>query len=628
MKNIILLWVFMACSCYAEKFNTSFNSNQLNIEERDGILYLNYSINGHDVIRQSPLILKEKDANLTWKVISKKESEQEQHFQLTMGETSSIHERFKELSFDLKVTNSKQLKNGRLRMRMYDNNTLAYRWELDNQEEIEISEETSFFLSDTNGFLYAPNGEYEPIGPHSLSDNQKKFFTPIVYQCDQYILGIHEAGLTNYPQLFTTVEDGRIKLNPGKASIEKGSLLPWRVLLAGKDMTAIHKSKTVFYGLNEPSKGDFSWVKPGIAVWDWRVIGGTYDGYTYSNDKQSLKRYIDFASEQGFPYCQVDAVWKFDCNPITFFEEYGIREIIEYARNKNVGIWLYYDLNYLKNGTPEVSFEEIASTYASWGVKGIKYGFLGIVGNDIFSSQKKVHKTEEIISIAAKNKLMVIFHDSPVPFSGLERTYPNYVNREYCHSQMDRRTSFTPQSFVKMACINTIAGFIDQTNGTYDINNMERSYGPKNGYESTVSAETARFFITYSGTYAMLLDAPEAYRKKNDLFDFIRLLPDVWDETIHLEMDINSHVSVARRKGSDWFVGTVFNEKGGNHVLNLNFLEDDKTYEATVYKDMPDSHYQKKKEAYQIDKINVHNKSQINVWVAPGGGYSVFLQEK
>ena len=35
--------------------------------------------------------------------------------------------------------------------------------------------------------------------------------------------------------------------------------------------------------LNPEPAGDFSWVKPGVAVWDWRINGAiTDDGFTYT----------------------------------------------------------------------------------------------------------------------------------------------------------------------------------------------------------------------------------------------------------------------------------------------------------------------------------------------------------
>lgn len=580
---------------------------------------------GNLIIDTLSLDLSINGKNIIWKIISKEEVKKKEDFSLNMGENKAINNQYTEIYYSLSPTNIDLVQNCKLCVRIYENDVVAYSWKLDHKTPIKVKEKATLYPSNRSGSIYSPNGEYEPLGPLSLSI-KKKLNTPIIYECDNWILGIHEAGLYNYSQLFVLVENNKIELLPDVSLVDKEENLPWRVFFIGKNIADIHNKKSIYYGLNENSIGDFSWVKPGIAVWDWRVIGGTYSNYTYSNDKASLKRYIDFAAEQGLPYYQMDAAWNFTTDPITFFKEYGIQEIIEYAKTKNVGVWMYYDNTYVKNGVPEVDFETIASTYAAWGAVGIKYGFLN--GKDTtYISQSKVSETERIINIAAKNKLMIIFHDNPIPFSGLERTYPNYVNREYCHSQMDRRTSFTPASFVKMVCVNMLAGFMDQTNGTFDIDNKTRKYGPKNDYNSTVSAEVARFFITYSGTYAMLLDAPEAYKVKLDLFEFIKSLPDKWDETRYLEMDFDSHVSVARKKNDTWFVGTVYNEKGGRHMLNLDFLQDG-LYEMTLFADAENSHFMTNKEMYKVSKKIVKAGEKVNIYVAPGGGFSVILKKK
>ena len=114
-------------------------------------------------------------------------------------------------------------------------------------------------------------------------------------------------------------------------------------------------------------------------------------------------------------------------------------------------------MKYSDKDCPVIDFDTVASTYAGYGAKGVKFGFLGAFGPK-YTLQEKTQKTEELIRIASKYKLLIDFHDNPIPISGLERTYPNYINREYCHAQLDRREAFSPEEFVKIACINLLAG--------------------------------------------------------------------------------------------------------------------------------------------------------------------------
>lgn len=80
---------------------------------------------------------------------------------------------------------------------------------------------------------------------------------------------------------------------------------------------------------------------------------------------------------------------------------------------------MYYDNQKGKYGN-----EKLFSYFQSLGVKGIKYGFMG----------NNVPFTEEFISLSAQSKLLIDFHDGPVPFAGIHITYPNAITRKYCHA--------------------------------------------------------------------------------------------------------------------------------------------------------------------------------------------------
>ena len=109
-------------------------------------------------------------------------------------------------------------------------------------------------------------------------------------------------------------------------------------------------------------------------------------------------------------------------------------------------------------------------------------------------------------------------HDGPVPPSGDERTYPNYATREFCHSQSDAMRAFSPTGFCEQIFVNMLAGPLDMCNGLYALENPARDR-PRifTNVESTVTAETARVLICYSG-FSILPDCPEAYAEKADLF--------------------------------------------------------------------------------------------------------------
>lgn len=584
-----------------------------------------------ELIHSSPINLFLNREVLQWSLISQKTSDKKDVFSVPFGEFQTVVQEYTETVFRLSTqTESGSKFPAELLVRVYAGG-MAYRIVLNNlPENSKLLENSEWIPANVNGKCYTPNGEGMPIGPTAICNLKPKHTTPVIYDMGLYKLAFHESDLHNYSQLYLSKgSDGKSIQMVQEETICSGTVkLPWRVVLTGKEIADLHNQKNMYLSLNEEPNGDYSWVKPGISMWDWRVKGCVYNGFTYGMNNESLKRFIDFCAEMGLEYFLLDAEWHEKHNPLEAIAGLDIKDIIAYGNRKKVGVFLYYDLHYVDQDHPAIDFETVASAFADYGAKGIKYGFLSSAGSK-YKSQRKVAKTEEIIQIAAKNKLLIDFHDGPIPFSGLERTYPNYINREYCHAQLDCRRAFSPESFVKMACVNLLAGPIDQTNGTYALNEMKsREKGPLNEYNSTVASETARFFITHTGHLSVLIDAPEAYKAKSDLFAFICSLPTTWDETRYQEMKIDSHVAVVRRKGEDWFAGVVYNEKGGKHLMNLDFLESGAKYEAMIFCDAPETHFKNNKEAYQVKKEILQSGKTLEIMVAPGGGYTIMFKKQ
>ena len=67
-------------------------------------------------------------------------------------------------------------------------------------------------------------------------------------------------------------------------------------------------------------------------------------------------------------------------------------------------------------------------------------------------------------------------------------------------------------------------------------------------------------------------------------FDFVKMVPTAWDETRFLAGDIDDYVVVARRKGKDWYIGAMGNEKPHEISLPLKFLGAGK-FKAKVWED-------------------------------------------
>ncbi|MBO7050114.1 MAG: glycoside hydrolase family 97 catalytic domain-containing protein [Bacteroidaceae bacterium] len=493
--------------------------------------------------------------------------------------------------------------------------------------ENNLYEYTDFcFSGDYTAWYY--NGERHNIGPEKLSDaSGERLPLMTIKAADDLYLALHEASLSpdGWPmRLRSEAGQTRMSVIPEKISDFKGEYVgAWRVLMIGKTPGDLVDSHLIEL-LNPEPFGDYSWVKPGVYLWDWRIDGAVWDGYRYGMNYDSWTRMIDFAAEQGFQGLVLDANWygpefEKDSDPTKGDKARDVQRIIQYGKDKGVGVWLY--LNDVA-GT-NYPIEETLAQYEEWGATGVKYGFMN--GNP----QEKNRKTQEITALCAKHNLMVDYHDYPVHPFGQMRTYPNAVTREYCKAQLDGRQIFQPKTFVTSAFVNMVAGPIDQNNGFLELH-QGRTTRKDNNQEvpSTVTGEIARTLITWSGA-TVIPDIPEYYRKYPALLEFLSAEKQPWQESITLAGEIGEYIVMARQnKDGDWLIGAATNEDGRTLSVPLSFLKKGK-YTATVSTDADDTHYRTNRETYVTEDPQVVNrKSVLELKLAPGGGACVLIQPK
>ena len=278
-----------------------------------------------------------------------------------------------------------------------------------------------------------------------------------------------------------------VSVNIPSQAVPAGNFItPWRVILVGDTPGDLLES-TVAVNLAAPlALDDDSWIQPGKSLWIWRVLSyRTGDNFTYRTNTASINRMVDFAAENNIQYVLVDDDWYTlirNGQVVSQASNFNIQEVVAHAESKHVGILLYFDRSpshRVQNTTDTQLFE----LYSSLGASGVKYGFKG---ND-------VPFTRGAVRGSANSQLLINFHDSPVYQTGARRTMPNAITREVGWAQQDARRAFTPSDFLKMAMINALSGPFDQTNGIYDLNEIQRrAKGPRNPLNSTVAAENAR----------------------------------------------------------------------------------------------------------------------------------------
>ena len=541
------------------------------------------------------------------------------------GKRSVVTDEYNELFLNMSGPDTSKLQHLRIEVRAYDDG-VAFRYSVPAEEKnslIATKELTSYhFAGDYTAWFY--NGENANIGPEKLSEsNGKRLPVMTVKASDKLYLAIHEADLETGDPLVLQSKKGSttfsVVSDPGK--LEANFQSAWRVILCGKTPGTMVDSHLIEL-LNPAAKGDFSWVKPGLAVWDWRIDGAQIDGYTYGMNYPSWVRMVDFAAENSIRHLVLDANWygpehEANSDPVKGDKANDVRKLLQYGKEKGIGIWLY--LNDV--GGRKFPIEQTLKQYGDWGAAGIKYGFMK--GNPA----EKNAWTRKITELCALNHLLCDFHDGPVHPYGQMRTFPNAVTREFCHAQLDGHHVFVPSTFVTTVFVNMLAGPIDMNNGMFDLRQGKTTRVDENQpVPSTLVSEAARTLIVFSGA-TIIPDIPEYYRKYPDLLKFIAAQKMPWLESKTLSGEIGEYIVMARQASDGvWLVGAATNELPRELEIPLNFLKRGK-YEVTVIQDGDKAHYLNNREELKTEKKILKSSDKVDVKLAAGGGACLIIKE-
>lgn len=361
------------------------------------------------------------------------------------------------------------------------------------------SYETPYTVDDTMG----KNGWGEGYTFPCLFKNSDKGWILISetgvnsYYCGSRLMG-HEDGLytIGFPQEGEFNGNGTI--SPGIALPGK---TPWRTITLGSTLAPIVETTVPFdvvEPLYEPSK-DYT-AEYGCGTWSWIIAGDA------SMNMDDQKRYVDFCAAMGYRTVLVDALWD------TQVGYDKIEELAAYAKQKNVGLYLWYNSNGYWNDAPQGPRGKMSNIIErrkemKWmqriGIKGIKVDFIGS------DKQVTMQLYEDILADANDYGLLVIFHGCTIP-RGWERMYPNYAASEAVLAS--ENMNFSQGSCDAEAFNACIHPFVRNTIGSMDFggSTLNKYYNAKNepggtaesyvrciciGYGSIVSESGAAFCI-------------------------------------------------------------------------------------------------------------------------------------
>ncbi len=411
-------------------------------------------------------------------------------------------------------------------------------------------------------------------------------------------VAITEADIENYPGMYleSAENTGRTlsarlapRLDVPDVSVIAQTPLrsPWRVIMVADNPGRFIESNIVI-NLNPPSAiADTSWIKPGKAAWDW-WSGSVADGvaFTPGMNTATMEHYIDFASRSKFEYMLIDAGWAaHTVGPdasgadLTHAQpDIDLPGILAFAKSKNVGVWLWAhwsDIN--------LEMDEAFPLFEKWGIAGVKIDFMNR------DDQWMTDFYRRVVQKAAEHHLMIDFHGAFKP-DGLRRTYPNLLTREGVMGLEYNKWSYriTPDHNVMLPFTRMLAGPMDYTPGGFR-NATREQFEPRNVRPEVMGtrAHQTALFVVFESPFEMVADYPEAYAGQKEL-DFISQVPTTWDETRVLNAKVGDYVTIARRRGADWYIGSIAGWHGADLEIPLNFLGPGQ-YTAEVYSDAPDA---------------------------------------
>ena len=384
-----------------------------------------------------------------------------------------------------------------------------------------------------------------------------------------YLRGRPDGGLGLAAQLSLRFDNRRLAVI---ADLTKGDLVsPWRVVMLADRAGDLIPSNLIG-NLNPQPSGDMSWVKAGKAAWDWWSDPHPAPPNGPGMSMESIKRFIDFAAGSGFPYLMLDEGWSYrpvydptnlsNADILRTRPNIDMPALVRYARGKGVGMLLWVQWDLLDKKLPEA-----LDLYASWGIKGIKIDFMD--RND----QDMVDFYHRVMEETAKRRLLVNMH-SAYPPNGLNRTYPNFLTQEGVMGAEYNKWSnaITSRHNVTIPFTRMILGPMDYTVGAFtNVKPEDFRFRWTAPMVQTTRGQQLAMFVVYESPLQSVVDSPDLYRNAPG-FDFIKAVPADWDETKFIAGDTGEYVVLARRKGSNWYVGAMTNETGRTIDIPLSFL--------------------------------------------------------
>lgn len=620
---IFALWMALSCTIQAKeiKLSSPDSKYQFTLSDESGNLRYSLSWENGPIINPSLLGI---HANEAWRdqlqIGEVTNTRQDTLWHPVYGERSTIKDQYQACSVVINRQGSRSKLI--LDIRAY-NEGIAFRYRFPGGQYLKITDEyTEYTLPEGTKAYFTPRAQtsYEHLPLQGWPGESER---PLLLTLpDETYVCLTEAQVTDYVRT-------KFKLSADKKNTILSAMYgpveeiapyhtPWRVIMCAAKPGEILEHNDILLNLNPPCKiKDTSWIKPGKVM---REVTLTTEGG---------KALVDFAVKRKLQYIHFDAGWygfeydkASDATTVTLdprrnpkSDALNLKEVIAYAKQHGIGVIVYVNQRALQQ-----QLDEILPLYKSWGIAGIKFGFVQ-VGSQIWT--KWMH---EAVKKCADYGLIVDIHDEYRP-TGFSRTYPNLMtqegirgNEEFPDATHNATLPFT--RFVAGAADYTIC-YYRQDFGR--LNTDKDNYGvPRSkSIQTTPAHQLALAAVYYSPLqYLYWYDKPSDSQDEPEL-KFFDDIYTTWDDTKVLQGEVGQFITVARRKGEEWFVGSITNNEARTLPVSLDFLPGGKNYIAEIYTDGDKS--VKTRTKVKVSTYRVNSKTQLNFNLKASGGAALRL---
>ena len=644
----LLAFLAVASTALAAQSSYDLKSPDTRIEIRvrtSGQLRYDVLLRGNALLENSMLSLdvEHKKLGLQPKVNSAKQRSNDQVVEPVVRQKfAKIRDRYNELRLTMDGGYS-------IVFRAY-NEGVAYRFETTlPDKQVKIYGEEANFNFPTNFVVYYPQEDTfyshneRKYLPQHLSEIAPMFIATLPAVVDVRggaKLAIAESDLSDYPGLWlqgsapqfalkatfppyplkeqqTSDRDYKVVEAADYIAVTAGTrTFPWRVLgIAGHDGDLI--TNQLVYLLESPSNvEDTSWIRPGKVAWDW-WNDWNIDGVDFHAgiNTKTYEYYVDFASKYRLPYIILDDGWYKLGDLLQVNPDLNMEELVSYANQKNVGLILWASWKTLDD-----QLIPALDQFDKWGIKGIKVDFMQR------SDQIMINYFDKVCREAAKRHMLVDFHGDQKP-AVMTRTWPNLINTEGVRGMEWSKWSWEsePAHNISLPFTRMFLGPLDFTPGAMR-NATRQTFAPIGSQPMAMGTRCQQLamYVVYEAPLQMLSDTPSNYLREPEAMEFLAAVPTVWDETRVLDAKMSQYVLLARRNGSDWYVGAMTDWTPRDLEIDFSFLPDGNftldSYEDGVNADRNASDYRK-----TTKQINRTTKMKIHL--APGGGFAARIHQ-